>query len=138
VQALENGDMFIGWGAEPYFSEYTASGSLVFDAHLPHAAQSYRAYRFQWTGTPTGGPSIAVAPGASETTTVYASWNGATQIASWRVFAGAETEHLAPVASAAKTSFETSIAIPGSPAYVEVQALDGEGNVLGNSRIVKG
>ena len=25
VQALEDGNMFIGWGAEPYFSEYTAS-----------------------------------------------------------------------------------------------------------------
>ena len=42
VQVLEDGNMLIGWGAEPYFSEYTASGSLVFDAHLPAKTQSYR------------------------------------------------------------------------------------------------
>ena len=26
VQTLEKGDVFIGWGAEPYFSEFSASG----------------------------------------------------------------------------------------------------------------
>jgi hypothetical protein len=35
VQALEDGDMFIGWGSAPYLSEYTPAGALVFDARLP-------------------------------------------------------------------------------------------------------
>lgn len=145
VQALENGNMFIGWGAEPFFSEYTPTGSLVFDAHLPVRTQSYRAYRYQWTGAPTGAPSIAAAPGsgpASPAVTVYASWNGATNVASWNVLAGATPTQLVPVASAPRSGFETAIAIPptpnGPPAYVLVQALDAAGNLLGTSRAIAG
>ncbi|HEX4837586.1 MAG TPA: arylsulfotransferase family protein [Solirubrobacteraceae bacterium] len=138
VQTLENGDVFIGWGAVPYFSEYTAAGALVFDAHLPAKTESYRGYRFQWTGAPTGSPSVAAGAGPAGTTTVYASWNGATSVAGWRVLAGAATNQLAPVASAAASGFETAVAAPGAPAYVAVQALDGAGNVLGTSPAIRG
>ncbi len=34
VQALADGNVFIGWGAEPYFSEFSASGQLLYDAHM--------------------------------------------------------------------------------------------------------
>ncbi len=138
VQALEDGNMFIGWGAEPYFSEYTASGSLVFDARLPHLVESYRAYRFQWSGYPTGAPAIAIAAGAGGTTNVYASWNGATTIASWQVLAGTSLTNLTVSASAIKGGFETTIPTPGTPAYVAVRALGAEGNVLGTSPTIKG
>lgn len=138
VQALENGDMFIGWGAEPYFSEYTSTGALVFDAHMPAKTESYRGYRFPWTGTPTDGPAVAATLGPGQTVTVYASWNGATNVASWRVLAGASSATLAAAASAPKGGFETSISTPGRPAYVAVQALDAAGNVLGTSHTVKG
>jgi hypothetical protein len=138
VQALENGNMLIGWGAEPYVSEYTAGGSLVFDARLPKAAESYRSYRFQWTGFPTGAPSVAAAAGAAGTTNVYASWNGATTVASWRVLTGPSSSQLTIVASAPKSGFETTIPTPGNPPYLAVQALSAEGNVLGTSPTIKG
>jgi hypothetical protein len=138
VQWLENGDMFVGWGAEPYFSEYNSAGALVFDAHMPAKSESYRTYRFQWTGTPTGGPAIAASPGSGGSTTVYASWNGATNVAGWRVLSGTSTANLALAASAPKTGFETSISTPGKPAYIAVQALDASGNVLGTSHAIKG
>jgi hypothetical protein len=142
VQALENGNMFIGWGAEPYFSEYSATGALLFDAHLPPKTESYRTYRFAWSATPTGTPSIAAAAGAGGSITVYASWNGATNIAGWNVLAGPSPTQLGVVANAPRSGFETSIATPanpaGAPAYVLVQALDATGNVLGTSRAIKG
>jgi hypothetical protein len=138
VQGLENGDMFIGWGAEPYFSEYTAAGTLVFDAHLPTKTESYRAYRFPWTGTPGGPPAIAASAGVGGTVNVYASFNGATEVAGWRVLGGPAANQLAPVASAAYAGFETQIATPGNPSYVAVQALDAGGGVLGTSRTIKG
>jgi hypothetical protein len=138
VQALEDGNMFIGWGAEPYFSEYTPSGALVFDAHLPAKTESYRTYRFPWTGTPSDGPAVGAGPGAPGTVTVYASWNGATTVASWRVLAGPAASQMTPATSAPKGGFETAIATPGKPAYVAVQALDAAGNVLGTSHAVKG
>lgn len=34
LQTLANGDVFIGWGSSPYFSEFSASGQLLFDAHM--------------------------------------------------------------------------------------------------------
>jgi hypothetical protein len=138
LQALENGNMFIGWGAEPYFSEYTAAGALVFDARLPSKAESYRGYRFQWSGYPTGTPAIAAAAGASGTTNVYASWNGATAIASWQVLSGAGPTQLTVTASGVKSGFETTISTPGSPAYVAVRALGASGEVLGTSHAIKG
>ena len=56
--------------------------------------------------------------------TVAASWNGATEVASWQVLAGASPTSLAPVASAPKSGFQTPIAIGSAPAYLAVQALE--------------
>ena len=137
VQLLENGDFFVGWGAEPYFSEYNTSGTLLFDAHMHGVYQSYRAYRFQWTGAPAEAPAVAVRAAAAGAT-VYASWNGDTRTASWRVLAGPSAKQLAPVASAARSGFETAVAIPAHEAYVAVQALGGAGEVLGSSRTIAG
>ena len=50
IQLLANGDVFIGWGSEPYFSEFSAGGQLLFDAHMRGSYQSYRAYRFAVDG----------------------------------------------------------------------------------------
>jgi Arylsulfotransferase (ASST) len=138
VQVLPNGNMLIGWGPEPYVSEYTPSGTLVWDAIMAGATNSYRAYRSPWTGTPVGSPSVAAGPGASGTTTVYASWNGATTIASWRLLAGASPNALSAVGSGSFSGFESAMTIAGQPAYVAVQALDGSGNVLGTSAAVSG
>jgi hypothetical protein len=138
IQQLGNQDMFVGWGPEPYFSEYSASGQLLFDAHMHGSYQSYRAYRFPWTGAPGGAPSIAATPVSGGRAVVYASWNGDTRTASWRVLAGASAQTLTPVASAARSGFETSVTTPGAAPYVAVQALDASGAVLGSSPTIHG
>ncbi|HEY1458015.1 MAG TPA: hypothetical protein VGF15_05815, partial [Solirubrobacteraceae bacterium] len=66
--------------------------------------------------------------------TVYASWNGATQVSSWRVLGGPTNGRLRVVARSAKSGFETAIALARSYASYEVQALDGSGRVIGASR----
>lgn len=137
MQLLENGNYFIGWGPEPYVSEFTPSGTLVFDARFPHSTESYRGYRFPWSATPAEAPAVAAANGKTGVT-VYASWNGATTVATWRVLAGSNVNRLAPVTSAPKGGFETSIPVSGKPTYIAVQALDAAGNVLGTSHAVKG
>jgi hypothetical protein len=67
---------------------------------------------------------------------VYASWNGATDVASWRVLAGASAGALAPSGQAARRGFETRISLAHLAAgvYVEVQALNAAGAVIGESR----
>ncbi len=139
VQVLENGDVFVGWGAEPYFSEFSSGGQLLYDAHMHGSYQSYRAYRYQWTGAPSEAPAVAALPGGpAGGPTVYASWNGDTRTSAWRVLAGASAQQLAPVATASRTGFETAIATPAPEAYVAVQALDAEGAVIGTSPAIAG
>ena len=132
VQALANGDWFIGWGEAPDFSELSAGGQLLFDAHFPPGDQSYRALRFAWAGAPASRPAFAVSA-AHGAGTVYASWNGATAVASWRVLVGASKRSLKPVAQAARSGFESAITLPARTAgrYLTVQALDPTGRVLG-------
>jgi hypothetical protein len=134
LQPLENGDVFIGWGSEPFFSEFSSSGQLLFDAHWHGSYQSYRAYRFQWAGAPSEPPAVAAQRQPSGGATVFASWNGDTRTAAWKVLAGPSAQQLAPVAYGAKTGFETALAAPAPAAYVAVQALDASGAVLGTSR----
>lgn len=68
---------------------------------------------------------------------LYASWNGATAVAQWRALAGASTHALLPAATVARSGFETTIALPTAPAFVEVQALDADGQVLAGSAIAR-
>jgi hypothetical protein len=69
---------------------------------------------------------------------VYASWNGDTRTASWRVLAGASAQTIVPVATAPRSGFETAVTTPGPAAYVAVQALDASGAVLSSSRTIPG
>jgi Arylsulfotransferase (ASST) len=139
IQQLAGGGVFVGWGSEPYFSEFSPTGQLLFDGHMHGTYQSYRTYRFPWSGTPTSAPAIAaVAAHAGAPVTVYASWNGATQVASWRVLAGPSPQQLAPVSTAPRGGFETAIATAGPEPYVAVQALESSGAVIGSSPTIKG
>ena len=136
VQSLAGGGWMVGWGESPYFSEFSADGRLLFDAHMPAAYESYRAYRLGWSATPPQPPALAAAAAVKgRGTTVYASWNGATAVASWRVLAGPSASALAPAGQSPRDGFETAIAVaaaaPGG--YVQVQALDASGAVIGVS-----
>jgi hypothetical protein len=135
VQALPNGDWFVGWGQEPYFSEFSPEGQLLFEAHFPAHVRSYRDFRFAWTGTPAHPPVFAFQTGAEGQGTVYASWNGATEVASWRVLAGSSASSLSAVAQVPRSGFETAIPLPAGTAgpYLAVQALGASGQVLGSS-----
>jgi hypothetical protein len=134
-QELPNGDDFVGWGQEPYFTEYDARGHLVFDGRFLAGDPSYRAYRFPWTATPAAPPSIAASTRRG-LTTVYASWNGATTVSGWRVLGGRTPAALRSLRSVRRTGFETATTVRG-PRYVAVQALDSAGHVLGTSPTVR-
>jgi hypothetical protein len=139
MQALENGDWFVGWGQDPDFSEFNAAGALLFDAHFPPHTQSYRDFRFAWTGLPSEPPAFAIERAAGSAASVYASWNGATLVASWRVLSGPSASHLTAVAQAPHDGFETTIAVPTGAlgAFVTVQALNAAGQVIGSGKTVK-
>ena len=137
VQELPGGDVFAGFGSTPFFSEFTAGGKLVFDASLPKDDGSYRVYHFPWSATPRTRPAVAATRSGADAVTVHASWNGATTVARWQVLAGADAASLAPVgAPAARTGFETQIAVTSGAPMVAVRALGVSGRVLATSPAV--
>ncbi len=136
LQAMGDGNWFVGWGQAPFFSEFAPGGRLLFDARLPSAYQSYTAYKFDWSAQPLQRPALVVRPGRRAGLVAYASWNGATAVAQWRLLAGSSPRALAAVASAARGGFETAIVWPHAAAYLAVQAISAGGQVLATSATV--
>jgi len=141
VQALAGGEWVVGWGQAGYLSEIGGAGQLLFNAHLPPGWESYRAFVFAWSAQPAQPPAVAAvaSPGARDAATVYASWNGATEVAQWRVLAGSSPTDMTQAGSAPKTAFETAISLPGASvgSYVAVQALNSAGALIRSSAAVK-
>jgi hypothetical protein len=136
MQTLGDGNVFLGFGAEPFFSEFSARGRLLFDASLPQDDGTYRAYRFPWSATPRTRPAVAARRTGATSVSVYASWNGATAVREWQLLAGASAASLNPVRSVAKTGFETRIDVESSATVFAVRALGSDGKALGTSAAV--
>ncbi len=134
---LPGGDWLMGYGGLPNFTEYDSSGHVLLDGTLGKNVQSFRTYLSPWSATAPGRPSLSAKSSGSGAVSLAMSWNGATSIASWRVLAGASSGALAPVASAARSGFETTLTAHTPGPYVAVQALDASGAVIGTSSTVK-
>ncbi|EME80230.1 uncharacterized protein MYCFIDRAFT_77993 [Pseudocercospora fijiensis CIRAD86] len=141
LQALENGNVFIGWSEQATLSEHLSNGTLIMDAQLkPDWLGSYRNYKFPFIGQPKQ-EEIAVVSAAhfidgEVTTEVFVSWNGATEVASWNLYDASEEEGKRQVLNlAARTSFETQILASGFAAYVVLEAFDVAGKSLGVSKV---
>jgi hypothetical protein len=136
-QPLAEGNFLVGWGSEPYFSEYDKSGRLLMDVKFPKNVNSYRALRFSWRGRPAAKPAVAVKRRRGGAI-VYASWNGATDVARWQVFAGTKPNRLRPVRSRPRERFETAIRVRVKKRrYFAVQARSRGGRTLGTSRTLR-
>ena len=136
VQLLPGGNVFVGWGEIPRVSEFHRSGQLVFDAILGKDYECYRAFRLPWRATPAEAPALALAREPSGELTAYASWNGATDVAAWRLLAGASATALGPVSATRATGFETAIRTGARGPSFAVQALDAGGAAMGRSAAV--
>jgi hypothetical protein len=137
AQLLPDGGMFVGWGTNPYFSEFSPDGKLIMDGQLIKDDPTYRSFIGDWSGHPTELPAAAARrrPGGA---TVYASWNGATEVASWSVLAGRTQTSLTRTGVAVpKSGFETAISVPVKGPYFAVEARDAKGRALSRSRTVK-
>jgi Arylsulfotransferase (ASST) len=132
MQRLPDGHFLVGWGHEPWYTEFGANGDVRLDARFGGNDNSYRAYRFRWTGKPLQPPAVVV-----RGDTAYVSWNGATRVASWRLLAGDAPNDLRVVRTVRKRGFETALAIPRGAHSIEVQALAESGSVLRVSRTVR-
>jgi hypothetical protein len=137
MEVLPNADMFIGWGSEPYFSEFSHDGELLLNARFPPGGESYRAFRFPWSGHPAEAPAVAVEKRSDDKMILYASWNGATEVARWEAIAGPRPDQLEPLGSVSRDGFETAMLVQTSDPYLAVRAKQRSGRVLGTSASVK-
>jgi hypothetical protein len=144
VQVLSNGNVFMGYGSNGAFIEYTNDGKAIWDVQFGiignASVQSYRAYKQNWQGFPGWNPSIAASDNGTDNTTVYMSWNGATEIKQWAVLASNSSSSLATGddlwKNVTKTGFETNITVGTNARYIRAAALDANGKVLGATGIV--
>ena len=131
AEVYDSGHLMVGWGWEPYFTQYTPDGEVAVDVdHSPYL--SYRAYLSQdWAGTPAEAPALAV-----DGDSVFVTWNGATEVAQWRLFSGADEDSAEFREVADWDGFETELSAPNDD-YLAVQALDESGEVLASSFITR-
>jgi hypothetical protein len=133
---LPGGNWLMGYGGLPNFTEYSASGEVLFDATLGRHVQDFRTFLAPWTAQPKTAPAIAAQASGTTGMNVEASWNGATTVSAWKVLAGSSASSLAAVTTAAKHGFETTIAVPTRAAYVAVAALDAAGQTIATSATI--
>ena len=136
MQALDNGNVMIGWGSEPYFTEFGPNGQIELDVRLPDGGQNYRAFRLPWHGRPSL-PPTAVYRYRKGKGPVYVSWNGATDVAAWRLDAGPKPAALRRGTRVARQGFETALRTTPGDKWARAVALDSSGRVLGRSKAIR-
>jgi hypothetical protein len=146
TQRLPDGNTFLDWGApstaDGYafvtMTEVTPDNQTAFELTFDQPYVSYRAFRSPWQGFPDTQPALAGKVDASGITLGY-SWNGATQVASYSVFAGTTPNALSQIDKQAKTDFETQshlTNLPSGECYFQVAALDQSGKELARSKVI--
>lgn len=137
VQLLPGNRAFVGWGAEPYYTEFDANGTVLLEGQLPMGDQSYRAFTYDWTGQPKDQPAVAVEQNVARGAAVYVSWNGATEVKTWRVHAGKRESSMSVVAERAHTRFETVVGANSTGPFFMATAHDASGKQIGQSAVVE-
>jgi hypothetical protein len=122
----------IGYGNLPNFTEYDSSGRVLLDGTLGLGVQDFRASLSPWSGQPSTLPML-VARRIRASVQVQTSWNGATGVASWQLFAGTSPSLLVPLTILPRKGFQTTATVTTGAASVESRELDANGNVLGAS-----
>ena len=141
VQMLPNDNVFVGWSTNGYVSEFTNDGVLALEARfLANGINTYRTYKFNFTGTPSSPPDVkSYAYGTTPntaTTVHYVSWNGATEVKSWNLYGSSSPNvssgaRFSLLGNVEKTGFETMLMTDGYAAYVYAEALGADGTKLG-------
>jgi len=155
------GNVLLGWGNEPAWTEYAANGTIVWDVRLGplnldrQSADNYRALKVNWTAAPQWSPKIAAGPAeadlllplaeklenvdAGRNDTAYFSWNGATDVETWVILASTDRPELGVGdvwKVVPKSGFESSVFVGGEARFVRALAVATNGSVVGVSDVL--
>ena len=143
VQILPNDNAFVCWSKDAYLSEFTTDGQCILEAKLTaRGFASYRAYKSNFTGVPDSKPALkTIAFGTScdsMTTVAYVSWNGATEVVSWKFHSSTEpSTGFSFIGNTSRIGFETMYVSAGYRPWIFAEAVDIDGRSLGNSSVEK-
>jgi hypothetical protein len=133
AQRLANGNTLIGWGAVPTTSvaatEVRSDNSVAFEMQLQRPHWSYRVLRSMWRATPAYPPTLMLSD-VGGSPALYFSWNGATDVTSYTVYAGYGASTPIMLGTVAKTGFETSYDVSATLSqycFYRVQPIDKSG-----------
>nr|POE49756.1 hypothetical protein CFP56_74594 [Quercus suber] len=147
-QMLDNDNIFLGYGIRPILKEFGGNGDIRWTAQFGdlNTGSSYRAFKQAWHATPTTALSLVVQSAASNDALNscaagssfrgFVSWNGATDVGKYRLSTGSKRTNLQVAATVARKGFETEFVVPQDANFIQVAALDMNGNVSGKSAIV--
>jgi hypothetical protein len=122
AQRLPNGNTLLSWGAPSRDEEFhyanitevTPENEPVFDLAFDPPFVSYRAFRFPWQGFPTTRPELAFELNDDALTLGY-SWNGATEVAGYKVFGGSSAQPDELIEEKEREGFETQTVLNDLP-----------------------
>ncbi len=134
AEVLPDGNVLAGWGNSASLTEFSPEGKVLF--HARQGSSSYRARKSEWDGIPNGRPAITSMRGKHGPVVVFASWNGAGNIARWDVLTGPDPDHLTVAGSADWRNLETEIPVASANGKVQVVAVGEDGQELGRSALV--
>lgn len=134
AQFLEDENRFINWVEGSHVTEHAPTGEVVYEAQwLTDRYRTYRAYKMDFVGRPKEPPVLKSFASAIRNgnlaTTVYVSWNGATEVRSWTV----RDAQGSIVGEATKTGFETAVVCRGFHSAVRVEAVGSNSTILARS-----
>lgn len=119
--------VFLNYGSWASMQEFTTNGIPVYRmkwSNAPDFDFTYRAFRTEWKGYPLDKPSMKACR-RKDAVWIYMSWNGATEVTKWNVYAGKTSDCLEYSATVNKTGFETNTAVGQGVMFVQVEAVGG-------------
>jgi arylsulfotransferase ASST len=138
VQVVPGGRVVVGWGTASQTTAFESNGSPLFNLALPKGMFSYRGLWLPWKSTPKHPPAFAAGRDErSGAKLVYASWNGATEVAGWQVDGGVTADVLRTVGVASRRGFETIIPLHPSLKVASITPVDRSGAALSQSRMMR-
>ncbi|WQF78673.1 Putative quinoprotein alcohol dehydrogenase-like superfamily [Colletotrichum destructivum] len=147
AQVLPNGNVFVNWGQAGAITEFGEDGRVLFHAYLDSGpggslVQNYRGFRSNWTGSPSEDPALVVVEGdARGKVEAYVSWNGDTEVVTWRFYAEPSPDRSPSLGEgrlvlgeAGRTGFETHLTLDVSrfrgEVLISAQAVDAKDRIL--------
>ncbi|KGB75345.1 hypothetical protein I307_04467 [Cryptococcus deuterogattii 99/473] len=149
AQLLPNGNTFANWGQAGAITEFREDGKVLFHAYLDSQpegqfVQSYRGFRYNWTGTSFEEPAIVALKGQGDDkpVNIYVSWNGDTRATAWRFYAERDSglNGKFDLGEVTRVGFETHLEVKNladdEGVHYYAEAVDAEGIILASSKTV--